>query len=68
MNRISSKLNLLDAFIVLGCTIFSAIITLFLTLHSALDNAQLSLRDEKSIFYRLYMKLLKFKRIRMMRD
>ena len=39
LHQISSKINLLDAFIVVGCTIFSGVITLFLTLHTAIDNA-----------------------------
>jgi hypothetical protein len=44
----------MDIMIVFGCTIFSGVITLMYSMGRAIDDAKNGLRDEKSIFYRLY--------------
>ena len=55
-------MNLMDVFIIVSCTIFSGIVTLFFSMHKAVEIAQNSLRDENSIFYRIFISYLKHKR------
>lgn len=62
LTHISNTLNPMDVFIVLGCTVFSGLVTLFFSLHKAIESAQNSLRDESSVFYRLYFSYLLKKR------
>ena len=61
-SKISSTLNFMDVFILLGCTGFSSMITLFFSMHKAVEIANESLRDETSVFYRVFLKYLNYKR------
>lgn len=62
LSHITTNLNLMDIFIVIGCTLFSALVTLFFSLHKVIDIAQSSLRDENSVFYRVFLGYLKYRR------
>ena len=62
LTHITGRLNLMDVLIIVGCGFFSALVTLFFSMHKAVEMAQISLRDENSVFYRLFLRLLKYKR------
>lgn len=55
------QVNTMDVMIVVGCTILSAVVTLVYALGKAMEGAQQGLRDEKSVFYRLYKGVMKYK-------
>lgn len=52
------QVNTMDIMIVFGCTIFSGVITLMYSLGRVIDDFKQGLRDEKSVFYRVYRGLL----------
>ncbi len=58
LTHITDTLNPMDVCIVIGCAVFSSLVTFFYSLHAAIEAAQASLHDEKSIFYRLYFSYL----------
>jgi hypothetical protein len=65
LTHVSGHTNNMDVAIVLGCTLFSALVTFFFSLYRAVEMAQSALRDEASIFYRLYFgQLVKKRRLR----
>lgn len=55
------QVNTMDIMIVFGCTIFSGVITLMYTLGRAIDDAKGGLRDEGTVFYRVYRRVLRAK-------
>jgi hypothetical protein len=55
------QVHTMDVMIVLGCTLFSAFVTLMYALVQAMDSAQKGLRDERSLFYRVYRQILRMK-------
>jgi len=58
LTRVSDQMNPMDVGIVVGCAVFSSLVTFFFSLHQAIESAQSALRDESSIFYRLYFAYL----------
>lgn len=52
----------MDVFILVGCTVFSSIITLFYAMHHTVEKAQDALRDEKSVMYRIFLDYLGYRR------
>lgn len=58
----SGQLNFMDVFILVGCTVFSLTISVFFSMHKAVEYANESLRDENSIFYRLFIMYYRYKR------
>jgi len=65
--RITGTVNFMDIFILMGCTVFSSMISLFFSMHKAVEHANIALRDETSVFYRVFVKYLNYKR-RVIRD
>ena len=59
---VTGQINFMDVFILLGCTGFSFIITIFFSMHKAVEYANESLRDENSVFYRLFLIYFRYKR------
>lgn len=64
---ISNSINFMDVFIMIGCTIFSSLITLFFSMHKSVEMAQEALRDENSVFYKVFVYYLSYKRQKMRR-
>ena len=62
--RITGTVNFMDIFILMGCTVFSTMISMFFSMHKAVEMANQQLRDENSVFYRVFLKYLNFKRDR----
>ena len=52
----------MDGFVLVGCTVFSGVITLMFSMHKAVEMAQEALRDETSVFYRLFVSYLGYRR------
>ena len=64
LTHISNHVNVMDVFIVIGCTVFSGLVTLFFSLHRSIEEVQIQMRDENSVIYRLFLRYLKHKRLR----
>lgn len=60
--RITSIVNLMDILILIGCTLFAFCITFLFSMHKIVEHANEALRDENSVFYRLFLIYLKYKR------
>lgn len=56
--KITNTVNFMDVFILFGCTVFSSTISLFYSMHKAVEMANHQMRDENSVFYRLFSKYL----------
>jgi hypothetical protein len=59
---ITNSVNFMDIFILLGCTGFSIVISVFFSMHKAIEYANEALRDEKSVFYRIFITYYRYKR------
>ena len=61
-SQVTGQLNYMDGFVLVGCTVFSGVITLMFSMHKAVEMAQEALRDETSVFYRLFVSYLGYRR------
>lgn len=61
-NGITGTVNFMDLFILFGCTTFSMTLSLFFSMHKAVEYANEALRDENSVFYRLFILYFRYKR------
>jgi hypothetical protein len=61
-HKITYTVNFMDIFILFGCTMFSSTISLFFSMHKAVECANQSMRDENSVFYRMFYKYLRYRR------
>lgn len=59
---VSSNINFMDLFVLFACFMFSSMVTMFFSMHKAVEMAQTALTDETSVFYRCFMNYLKYKR------
>ena len=50
-DKITSSINFMDIFILIGCTIFGFCITFLFSMHKSIEIANESLREENSLFY-----------------
>ena len=59
---ISNSVNFMDVFILIVCTVFAGSITFLFAMHKSVEAANESLRDENSVFYRIFLFYLNYKR------
>mmetsp|Transcript_6624 Transcript_6624/g.4968 ORF Transcript_6624/g.4968 Transcript_6624/m.4968 type:complete len:145 (+) Transcript_6624:154-588(+) len=63
-----SSINFIDVIIILGCTVFSTLITLIFSMEKSIEYASEHLQDENSVFYRMMVHYRTFKRRRRERE
>jgi hypothetical protein len=63
--RITHTVNFMDVFILIGCTCFAFSISFLFSMHKIVEHANEALRDENSVFYRIFVFYLKHKRAQM---
>lgn len=61
-NKITGTVNFMDIFILMGCCVFSTMITLFFSMHQSVELVNKHLRNENSVMYRIFFKYLTYKR------
>jgi hypothetical protein len=66
--RITHTINFMDVFILIGCTVFAFCISFLFSMHKIVEHANEALRDENSVFYRVFLFYLKHKRSQMQRQ
>ena len=67
-DTISNSVNFMDIFILIGCTIFAFAITFLFAMYKSVEIANEQLREENSVFYQLFISLLKRKRAELARQ